>query len=306
MSLFGEPEADESPSMTSSFARSRQSLFDEEESNNPSNSNSIFQDDDVAGSRTGSPWDIPTPRKQHSRADLVRNLLPASDVPDSYIETFDSVVREDGSAGKVTSGGVMRVLAAAKIGADDQARIMGIIAPGGGEVALGRNEFSVLLGLIGLAQDHETLSLDGIDERRRSEFTPTLLCPALPCSACSACSLSLPMHQSIINPHLPTSSAQAPVPRSATSITRPLSLICDRHWHHVLQVDALSARLCCQLARPPPYPSQKSQSSCGAPHAPAVCPALPYLTTRILRARAFIARRVLSHRHTANSPISSY
>ncbi|KAL1866175.1 Sorting nexin mvp1 [Diaporthe australafricana] len=174
MSLFGEPEADESPSMTSSFARSRQSLFDEEESNNPSNSNSIFQDDDVAGSRTGSPWDMPTPRKQHSRADLLRNLLPASDVPDSYIETFDSVVRDDGSGGKVTMGGVMRVLAVAKIGADDQARILGIIAPGGGEVALGRNEFSVLLGLIGLAQDHETLSLDAIDERRRNLPIPNL------------------------------------------------------------------------------------------------------------------------------------
>lgn len=165
MSLFGEPEADESPSMTSSFARSRQSLFDEDDSN----SNSLFQDDDVAGSGTASPWDMPTPRKQHSRADILRNLLPASDVPDSYIETFDSVVRENGSGGKVASGGVMRVLAAAKICADDQARIMGIIAPGGGEVALGRNEFNVFLGLIGLAQEHEAISLDGIDERRRSE-----------------------------------------------------------------------------------------------------------------------------------------
>jgi hypothetical protein len=168
MSLFGEPEADESPSMHSSFARSRQSLFDED-SNNPSNSNSIFQDDDLHGSGTASPWDLPTPRKQHSRADILRNLLPASDAPDSYIETFDSVVREEGSGGKVTSGGVMRVLAAAKTGADDQARIMGIIAPGGGEVALGRNEFNVFLGLVGLAQEHETISLDGIDERRRSE-----------------------------------------------------------------------------------------------------------------------------------------
>lgn len=174
MSLFGEPEADESPSMTSSFARSRQSLFDEEESNNPSNSNSLFQDDDVAGSGTASPWDMPTPRKQHSRAEIVRNLLPASDVPNSYIETFDSVVRENGSGGKVASGGVMRVLAAAKMGADDQARIMGIIAPGGGEVALGRNEFNVFLGLIGLAQEHETISLDGIDERRRNLPIPNL------------------------------------------------------------------------------------------------------------------------------------
>lgn len=276
MSLFGEPEADESPSMTSSFARSRQSLFDEEDSN----SNSLFQDDDVAGSGTASPWDMPTPRKQHSRADILRNLLPASDVPDSYIETFDSVVRENGSGGKVASGGVMRVLAAAKIGADDQARIMGIIAPGGGEVALGRNEFNVLLGLIGLAQEHETISLDGIDERRRSECLPGLLlsCLVLSCSVL----LRLPIHQPTLCPPRPRKRLYR---GPQASITVRLSLICDRHWHHVLQVDALFGRLCCQLARPPPIPISKvSELLWGAPRAPAVCPALPYLTTRILRA----------------------
>lgn len=203
MSLFGEPEADENPSMTSSFARSRQSLFDEEDSNNPSNSNSIFQDDDVAGSGTASPWDMPTPRKQHSRADILRNLVPASDAPDSYIETFDSVVRENGSGGKVASGGTMRVLAAAKISADDQARIMGIIAPGGGEVALGRNEFNVFLGLIGLAQERETISLDGIDERRRSEcpFRPalSLSCTVLLCLPIHLLSIKIHTHAHLVH-----------------------------------------------------------------------------------------------------------
>lgn len=160
--------------MESSFARSRGNLFDEDDSASSSmtqsqtqpsqSSNSLFQDD-------GSPWDMPTPRKQHTRADLLRNLLPASDVPESYIETFDAVVRDDGSSGgKVSAGGVTRVLAAAKLPADAQAKIMGIVALGGGEATLGRNEFNVLLGLIGLAQEHETVSLDGVDERRRSEF----------------------------------------------------------------------------------------------------------------------------------------
>lgn len=158
--------------MHSSFARSRQSLFDEEEAagGTPSNSNSLFQDDSAGG---GSPWDMPTPRKQKSRGDLLRSLLPASDAPDSYIETFDSVVRDDGSSasGKVSPAGLMRVLAAAKLDADAQAKIMNIIAPGGGgeDVTLGRNEFNVFLGLIGLAQEGETVSLDGIDERRRSK-----------------------------------------------------------------------------------------------------------------------------------------
>ncbi|KAJ4403508.1 Sorting nexin mvp1 [Gnomoniopsis sp. IMI 355080] len=166
MSIFGSTPPDESPSM-------RASLFDESSSiaqsqeQTQSTSNSLFQDD-------SSPWDMPTPRKQHSRADLLRTLLPASDVPESYIETFDNVIREDGAGGQVSSGGVTRVLASAKLDADAQAKIMSIVAPGGGEVALGRNEFNVLLGLVGLAQEGETVSLDGIDERRRNLPQPKL------------------------------------------------------------------------------------------------------------------------------------
>ena len=156
--------------MNSSFARSRHSLFDDDGPTTQSTSNSLFNEDDVGASGAGSPWDMPTPRKQKSRADLMRNLLPASDVPDNYIETFDTVVQSDGSGGRVSSGGVARTLAAAKLSADDQARIMGFVAPGNGEVALGRNEFNVLLALIGLAQEGEVVSLDGVDERRKSKF----------------------------------------------------------------------------------------------------------------------------------------
>lgn len=175
MSIFGTTPPNGPPSMESSFARSRANLFDEEDDDSmtqsqthtQSASNSLFQDD-------GSPWDMPTPRKKHSRADLLRTLLPASDVPESYIEAFDAVIRDDGGAGgKILAGGVTRVLASARLPADAQAEIMSIVAPGEGEVALGRNEFNVLLGLVGLAQEGETVSLDGVDERRRSEW---LLC----------------------------------------------------------------------------------------------------------------------------------
>lgn len=133
-----------------------------------STTTALFADDD-AGS--DSPWDMPTPRKQQTRADVLRYLLASATVPDNYIDAFDKIVAEDGSAGRINSGGVARTLAAAKLGADAQARIMNILAPGGGveEVSLDRNQFYVLLALIGLAQEGETVSLDTVDERRRGE-----------------------------------------------------------------------------------------------------------------------------------------
>lgn len=175
MSLFGSspPEAS-SPVAASNFGQSHSSLFEDEPAMTKSTSSALFADDDASG--PGSPWDLPTPRKQKNRADLLRSLLPASDVPESYIETFDAVVREGGSAGRVTAGGVARTLSAGHIGADEQARIMSIIAPGGGgEISLGRNEFNALLALIGLAQEGEEPSLDGVDERRRSQYTSSFL-----------------------------------------------------------------------------------------------------------------------------------
>ena len=133
-----------------------------------STTSALFADDE---SGPASPWDLPTPRKQQTRADLIRSLLPSSDVPDSYIAAFDAVVRDDGSDNRVTSGGLARTLAAARLSADDQARIMGILAPRGSSenVSLDRNEFNVLLALVGLAQEGEGVTLDSVDERRHRE-----------------------------------------------------------------------------------------------------------------------------------------
>ncbi|KAI8960160.1 hypothetical protein F5Y11DRAFT_330694 [Daldinia sp. FL1419] len=169
MSLFGTSPPNEAPSSGNpSMARSRTSLFDDDGPMTRSTSDTLFNDDDFGGSGRASPWDMPTPRKQQTRADLLRGLLDGVDVPDSYIEAFDSTVQEDGSAGKVTSSGVTKTLAAAKLGADDQAQIMGILAPAGSLDPIGRNEFNVLMALIGLAQEGESISLDGVDERRRN------------------------------------------------------------------------------------------------------------------------------------------
>ncbi|KAH6612214.1 hypothetical protein B0J18DRAFT_75993 [Chaetomium sp. MPI-SDFR-AT-0129] len=183
MSLFGSSPSDESPDLHSSsnqFGNSRSSLFEDEPPMTRSTTTALFADDDNNGS--DSPWDMPPPRKQQTRADVLRSLLPASEVPPSYIDAFDAVAaEEDGraGAGRISNGGVARTLAAAKLGADDQARIMGIVAPGAEsdeqeELSLDRNQFNVLLALIGLAQEGEGVSLDGVDERRRDLPQPEL------------------------------------------------------------------------------------------------------------------------------------
>ncbi|SPQ26297.1 8c29dba6-cbbf-4087-bc69-21903cf3f7b0 [Thermothielavioides terrestris] len=177
MSLFGTSPPGGSPgggAQSSHFANSRPSLFEDEPPMTRSSTSALFADDDGGAGGSDSPWAMPTPRKQKSPADLIRSLLPASDVPESYVEAFDAVARDHGSGGRITLGGVARTLAAAKLGADAQARIMGIVAPGGGgggggggdeETLLDRNQFNVLLALIGLAQEGEAPELHGIIER---------------------------------------------------------------------------------------------------------------------------------------------
>jgi sorting nexin-8 len=160
MSLFG----DESPAPAS---KSRLSLFDDDDASPaPGSKSSLFDDDNAPGS---SPWGIPTPKKA-ARGDLIKSLLPASDVPDSYIDLFDNVVKGgDSVGGKISPAGVTRVLSAGRLGADEQSRIMSLISSSGQLSDLSRNEFNVLLALIGLAQEHEDITLDGVDERRRSQ-----------------------------------------------------------------------------------------------------------------------------------------
>ncbi|KAI4601230.1 Sorting nexin mvp1 [Pestalotiopsis sp. 9143b] len=169
MSLFGT-----SPPSDSGLRPSRNSLFDDDEPASRSAADSLFNDDDLSGSGAASPWDMPTPRKQQSRADLIRNLLSGVQVPDSYVEAFDYAVQEDGRGGKVSPAGISKTLAAAKLGADEQAQVMSILSPNGEELDLGRDSFNVLLALIGLAQEGESVSLDGVDERRRNLPQPQL------------------------------------------------------------------------------------------------------------------------------------
>lgn len=178
MSLFGTSPTDESPGLASPRSGRggvTSGLFDSP-SQKPSSS-SLFADD--GGDDSASPWDLPTPRKKQSRAEMIRNLLPAADVPDSYIEAFDAVLRQDGRGGRITAGGIHRLFTLAGLETDAQTRIVSLVAPasttgGGDDLSLDRNEFNVLLALVALAQEGEVISLDGVDERRRSEFNPLL------------------------------------------------------------------------------------------------------------------------------------
>ncbi|KAI4173877.1 MAG: hypothetical protein LQ343_002645 [Gyalolechia ehrenbergii] len=167
MSLFGS-----SPPAEPAREGKSQSLFDDERSNGVANS-SIFDDGDGSGP---SPWDMPTPKKP-AKGGVVKTLLPATNVPESYIDAFDTILEsgfESGSS-SITLVGAKKVFEGSGVDADDQARILNIVTggqePSGG---LGRNEFNVLVALIGLAQEHEEVTLDGVDERRQNLPEPPL------------------------------------------------------------------------------------------------------------------------------------
>jgi sorting nexin-8 len=164
MSLFGSSPEEPSP-IKSSTTRPRNTLFDDNESAVPTSKSTLFADDDTQGA-----WGLPTPKKA-ARGELVKSLLEGADIPDSYVDIFDSLLKSDtlSSGGKVSPAGIKSTLSAGKLGADSQSRIMTLVTSGGQLSSLTRNEFNVLLALIGLAQENEDITLDGVDERRRSQ-----------------------------------------------------------------------------------------------------------------------------------------
>lgn len=167
MSLFGT-----SPDAAPASSNVKSSLFAEDSPGARSKSASgLFSDD--TETNDDSPWGFqPTPKKQ-ARGTLVKTLLPASVVPESYIDAFDTLLANgEGVGSGVSLTGVHQILQSAKLGADEQQRILDIVLPQGSEAAegVGRGEFNVLLALVGLAQEGEELSLDSVDERRQSMY----------------------------------------------------------------------------------------------------------------------------------------
>ncbi|PHH61617.1 hypothetical protein CDD81_8132 [Ophiocordyceps australis] len=151
----------------------KDSIFDQP----PAASNGLF-DDDASDSRhdDSSPWDMPTPRRLQSRANVIGNMLPVSDVPTGYAEIFETVMRQDGQDGRVTASAISKLFATSRLAPESQVRIMSLLGQSddGSDASLGPAEFNVLLALIGLAQEGEVISLDGVDERRKNLPHPKL------------------------------------------------------------------------------------------------------------------------------------
>ncbi len=166
MSLFGSSPDDSS---VSAPPAQESSLFDDEQRPSTKSGNPLFDNEAANGD---SPWGMPTPKKA-SKSDLVKSLLPASDVPESYIDAFDTLGDSGykGDGGRISTAGAKKVFEGSGVDASEQDRIVNLVT-GGQEAALGRSEFNVLLALIGLSQGNEEASLDSVDERRRSKQIP--------------------------------------------------------------------------------------------------------------------------------------
>jgi len=158
MSLFGE-------SPPRSTRQTKSSLFDDDEAPNKGSSG-LFTDDNT--NNDPSPWDFPTSKKQ-ARGNVVKSLLQGTDVPEQYVDAYDLIISNGGgSDAGVSLDAARKLVLESRISSGEQEKALQII--GGGAEGLGRSEFNVLLALIGLAQEGEELSLDAVDERKRSEI----------------------------------------------------------------------------------------------------------------------------------------
>ena len=202
MSLFGTSPDNETqaetqtpthtqshPPMAAAAVATKPSLFadDPAATLNGSLSPSLFADDAAGAVDRGealSPWSGSPAPKRMARRDLVKGLLPSSEVPDSYADAFD-VLQAQGVSGNGGVGidTVKKVLASTALGEAEQNTVLDLVCPAGQDATreLGRGEFNVLLALIGLAQEHEeSLSLDAVDERRKSMFIVIVASATLP------------------------------------------------------------------------------------------------------------------------------
>ncbi|KAL2826604.1 sorting nexin Mvp1 [Aspergillus cavernicola] len=208
MSLFGTSPDDSSAA--DSARRSKSSLFADEPSFGAGSANfggsSLFDDDGLS-----SPWNSNT-GKRTSKQELVKTLLPDSDVPESYIDAYDLVLSAGERAGTgVGLTSVRELLSGSGLTATDQAKVLNLVLSGDTDRSNGldRGEFNVLLALIGLAQEGEDLTFDTVDDRRKKLPAPrSSYLDALRAKQESA--MSAPSHERPATPPAPSAPAQEP------------------------------------------------------------------------------------------------
>lgn len=147
---------------------------------------SLFTEDFEASTLNGeSPWNTPIePIRRHTiggpsgKPALQRPSsmnLSSEEVPGSYIDAFDLLLQTRGRSNDglgLSTGEAKRLLHSATLSSTQQSKILQLMnldeqtSPADG---LGRNEFHILLALIGLAQEGGKLSLDVVAERRESK-----------------------------------------------------------------------------------------------------------------------------------------
>ncbi|KAF2189063.1 hypothetical protein K469DRAFT_702790 [Zopfia rhizophila CBS 207.26] len=170
MSLFGDDDLPSRPKQSS--------LFEDDPKPAGRSGNSLFADDFHGGD--DSPWTFPTPKKA-GRGSLVKSLLPAPDVPDSYIDAYDALLESGERAGNsVSLEAVKKLLGDSGLSNALQSKILEIVSQSGQDSAgLGRGEFNVLFALIGLAQEGDDVTLDSVDERKKNLPVPSISLPKL-------------------------------------------------------------------------------------------------------------------------------
>lgn len=103
----------------------------------------------------------------------MKTLLPAADVPESYVDAYDQILNAGDRAGSgIGLTSVREILSGSGLSATDQDKIFNLVISTDGDNSngLGRSEFNVLLALVGLAQEGEELTFDAVDDRRQSEI----------------------------------------------------------------------------------------------------------------------------------------
>lgn len=165
MSLFGSSPDDSSLSKPVNGRQQSKGLFNDDSRPQSNGGNSLFADD----AATDSPWSMPTPKKA-ARSELIKNLIPATEAPESYVDAFDAILESgDGIHGKISSSGVTKLLQNSNLSSAGQTRLLNIVASDGNiSAGLDRGSFNVLMAMIGLAQEGEEVTLDGVDERKKS------------------------------------------------------------------------------------------------------------------------------------------